>query len=57
MKYVDEVTVNEDTLRASTEDLQAYLLENEKAKLYSEEYEKWKTEYGYEINTEILGLN
>ena len=57
VKYVDEVTVNEDTLRASTEDLQAYLLENEKAKLYSEEYEKWKTEYGYEINTEILGLN
>lgn len=56
VKYVDEVSVNEETLKASTEDLQAYLLENEKAKLYNEEYEKWKTEYNYKINTEILGL-
>ena len=57
VKYVDEVTVNADTLKASTEDLQAYLLENEKTKLYNEEYEKWKTEYGFEVNNEILGLD
>lgn len=57
VKYVDEVTVNDETLKASTEDLQAYLLENEKTKLYNEEYEKWKTEYGYDINSEILGLD
>lgn len=57
VKYVDEVSVNADTLKASTEDLQAYLLENEKSKLYNAEYEKWKTEYSYQINSEILGLD
>ena len=46
-----------DTLKASTEDLQAYLLENEKSKLYNAEYEKWKNEYSYQINSEILGLD
>ena len=57
VKYVDEVSVNADTLKASTEDLQAYLLENEKSKLYNAEYEKWKNEYSYQINSEILGLD
>ncbi len=57
VKYVDEVTVNDETLKASTEDLQAYLLENEKTKLYNAEYEKWKTEYNYDIDTEALGLD
>ena len=51
------MSVNADTLKASTEDLQAYLLENEKSKLYNAEYEKWKTEYSYQINSEILGLD
>ena len=57
VKYVDEVTVNDDTLKASTQDLQAYLLQNEKSKLYSEEYEKWKNEYNFDISTDILGLD
>lgn len=57
VKYVDEVSVNADTLKASVEDLRAYLLENEKSKLYSEEYEKWKTDYNYQINSEVLGLD
>ena len=55
--YYGMVSVNADTLKASTEDLQAYLLENEKSKLYNAEYEKWKTEYSYQINSEILGLD
>lgn len=57
VKYIDEVTVSDDVLKSSTEDLQAYLLENEKSKLYSAEFDKWKTEYAYETNAEILGLN
>ena len=56
VKFVDEVSVSEEALKASTENLQAYLLENEKSKLYSEEFEKWKTEYAFETDSEILGL-
>lgn len=56
IQFVDEVTVSEETLKATTEGLQEYLLENEKSKLYSAEYDKWKTEYAFETNSELLGL-
>ncbi|MGN1339438.1 MAG: peptidylprolyl isomerase [Oscillospiraceae bacterium] len=56
VRFVDEVTVSADTLKASTENLQQYLLENEKSKLYNEEFNKWKQEYAFEIESEVLGL-
>lgn len=56
IQFVDEVTVNEDTLKSTTEGLREYLLENEKSKMYSAEYDKWKTEYAFETNSELLGL-
>ncbi|MGN1108374.1 MAG: peptidylprolyl isomerase [Oscillospiraceae bacterium] len=56
VKYVDEVSVSEETLKATTESVQEYLLQNEKSKLYSAEYDKWKTEYAFETDSEVLGL-
>ena len=56
VKFVDEVSVSEETLKASTENLQEYLLENERSKLYSEEYSKWTAEYAYETDAQALGL-
>lgn len=57
VRYLEDAAVSDDTLKECTEELQAYLLENEKSKLYSAEFDKWKTEYAYETNAEVLGLN
>ncbi len=57
VKYSEDASVSEDTLKESTEELRQYLLETEKSKLFSEEFGKWKTEYAFETEDNILGLS
>ncbi len=56
VRFAEEVSVSEETLRASTEELQCYLLENKQSELFSVQYEKWLKEYSYETDAEVLGL-
>lgn len=56
VRFVDEVSVSDDTLKASTDNLHEYLLQNEKSRIYSEEFDKWKAEYAFETDSEALGL-
>lgn len=56
LHYAAEAQVSEDTLKANTDEIHAYLLQQEKSRMYSEEYEKWKSEYNFEINSELLCL-
>lgn len=57
LHYAAEAKVSEDTLKTNTDEIHSYLLQQEKSRIYSEEYEKWKVEFAFEINSELLCLN
>lgn len=57
LHYADEARVSGETLKANTNEIREYLLQQEKTRIYTEESEKWKSEYAFEINSQLLGLN
>lgn len=57
VRYAEEVSVSEETLKASIEELQYYLLENKRSELFNAQYEQWLKEYAYETDAEVLGLD
>lgn len=56
LHYLSAAEVTEDTLKAGTEAIFLHLLEQEKSSIFSAEYEKWKADYAYVTDPDILGL-
>lgn len=54
LRYESDAVVTEDTLNAAAEQLRDYILESKRSELFNAGLEKWKTEYSYEINEELL---
>lgn len=56
LRYESDAVVAEDTLNATAEQLRGYILESKSGELFDAEMEKWKSEYSYEINDDLLEL-
>ncbi len=56
LRYKDDAVVTEETLNDTAEQLRSLILENKRSELFDTQLESWKTEYSYEINSELLGL-
>ena len=56
LRYESDAVVTDETLNATAEQLRGYILESKSSELFDAEMEKWKTEYSYEINDDLLEL-
>lgn len=56
LRYESDAVVTDETLNATAEQLRGYILESKSGELFDAEMEKWKTEYSYEINDDLLEL-
>ena len=56
LRYESDAVVTDETLNATAEQLRGYILESKSGELFDAEMEKWKSEYSYEINDDLLEL-
>lgn len=56
LRYESDAVVTDETLNATAEQLRDYILESKSGELFDAEMEKWKSEYSYEINDDLLEL-